>query len=66
MLNMGAIAICLMAGFSGFPDKVEGEVVLKLQNFVTIAVVSDDKKDVVEMTFPKNKCEVKGAKSDNK
>ena len=65
MLNMGAIAICLMTGFSGFPDKVEGEVVLKLQNFVTIAVMSDNKKDVVEMTFKKKKCEVKSAKSDN-
>jgi hypothetical protein len=29
-------------------------------------VVSDDKKDVVEMTFPKSKCEVNSAKSNNK
>jgi len=63
---MGAIAICLMTNFSGFPNKVEGEIVLRLNKFVTIAVVSDDKKDIVEMTFPKNKCEVKGAKSVNK
>ncbi len=56
MLKLGVLAICLMNGFPGFPAKVKGDVVISLKNYITIAVQNKEKTELVEMTFPKNKC----------
>lgn len=60
MLKLGVLAVCLMNNFAELPPKIQGEVVIELKNYITIAVKSKDKKETVELTFPKDKCTKKG------
>ena len=56
--TLGIIVTCYLNGFAGLPSKIKGEVVISLNKYITIAVTNKDKTETVEMTFPKNKCEV--------
>lgn len=56
MFKLGVLAVCLMNNFTDLPPKIKGEIVVELKSYVTIAVKSKDKKETVELTFPKDKC----------
>lgn len=47
---------CHMLGFKGFPSKVKGKAVIETKNWVTIQVKSEDKKEIIELTIPKERC----------
>jgi len=51
-------ATCKLSGFDGFPEKVTGPVTIELKSFITILVESKDKKEKIEITFPKSRCGV--------
>ena len=55
----GKIAKCDISGFKGFPKAIQGPVTLELKTLLTILVDSDDKKDSIEITVKKSRCEVK-------
>ena len=57
---LGLVATCIMNGFTGFPAKVEGNVVISLENYITISVQNKKETETVEMTFPKKMCTTKG------
>ena len=56
---LGLIATCILNGFTGLPPKITGDVVISLDNYITIAVKNEKKTETVEMTFPKKMCTVK-------
>ena len=54
----GKKAKCDISGFKGFPKTIEGPITLELKTLLTVLVDSDDKKDSIEITVKKSRCEV--------
>jgi hypothetical protein len=64
MFKLGVLVVCLLNNFKDMPSKIDGTVVLKLENFITISIENEDKSQVVELTFNKNMCTEKKQKGD--